>query len=216
MLATELAPHLQKKHTNDLLPVLINLMMNEQNQKMRTQATSVVLNVVQGMVNEAENEEDDVDGREILKPFVADLLRALVELLKHSIQSKYEPLQSEVLNVLHSVCSVILADFGVYFNDFMPMMKEILSNVGNITMSDKKLRAKAIDTIGSIIIAVSDCDDKAQFAPGVHEITQVLANALQQGLRDDDPQDEAIKNTLTQSAGFLQKDFAPYMQFLTQ
>jgi len=27
-------------------------------------------------------------------------------------------------------------------------------------MEDKKLRAKTIDTIGSIIIAVSDCDDK--------------------------------------------------------
>lgn len=53
----------------------------------------------------------------------------------------------------------------------MPMMKEILVNVGNVTMSDKKFRAKAIDTIGSIIIAVSDCDDKAQFAAGVHDIT---------------------------------------------
>jgi hypothetical protein len=64
------------------------------------------------MVNEAENEEDDCDGREILKPFIPDLLRALVTLLKLSIQQKHEPLQSEVLNVLHSVCSVILSDFG--------------------------------------------------------------------------------------------------------
>jgi hypothetical protein len=37
------------------------------------------------MVNEAEEEEDDCDGREILKPFVPDLLRALVTLLKLSI-----------------------------------------------------------------------------------------------------------------------------------
>ena len=123
------------------------------------------------MVNEAENEEDDCDGREILKPLVPELLRTLVELLKHSIQSKCEPLQTEVLNVLHSVCNVILDDFGVYFNDFMPMMSEILCNVGNITMSDKKLRAKAIDTIGSIIIAVSDCEDKTPFTQGVHQIT---------------------------------------------
>lgn len=69
----------------------------------------------------------------------------------------------------------------------MPMMKEILINVGNESMSDKKLRAKAIDTIGSIIIAVSDCDDKDPYNAGVHEITQVLANFLQQGLKDDDP-----------------------------
>ena len=129
------------------------------------------MNIVQGMVNEAENEEDDCDGRELLQPLVPELLRTLVELLKHSIQSKCEPLQTEVLNVLHSVCSVILDDFGVYFNDFMPMMSQILSNVGNVTMSDKKLRAKAIDTIGSIIIAVSDCEDKTPYTQGVHEIT---------------------------------------------
>jgi hypothetical protein len=33
--------------------------------------------------------------------------------------------------------------------------------VGGETMEDKKLRAKAIDTIGSMIIAVSDCEDKS-------------------------------------------------------
>jgi hypothetical protein len=45
-----------------------------------------------------------------------------VLLLKQAIQNKQEPLQSEVLNVLHSVCSVVLSDFGIYFNDFIPMM----------------------------------------------------------------------------------------------
>jgi len=34
-------------------------------------------------------------------------------------------------------------------------------------MEDKKLRAKTIDTIGSIIIAVSDCDDKDAFKESV-------------------------------------------------
>lgn len=107
--------------------------------------------------------------------------------------------------MLHSVCSVVLGGFGIYFNDFLPMMNEILANVGSATMQDKKLRAKTIDTIGSMIIAVSDCDDKSPFEPGIHRITQTLAQQLQLGLSNDDPQDEAIKNTLTQSAGFLQK-----------
>jgi hypothetical protein len=40
----------------------------------------------------------------------------------------------------------------------MPLMMQILQNVGNVEMQDKKLRAKTIDTVGSIIIAVSDCD----------------------------------------------------------
>lgn len=80
--------------------------------------------------------------------------------------------------MLHSVCSVVLSGFGVYFNDFMPMMMEILQNIGSVTMQDKKLRAKTIDTIGSIIIAVSDCDDKTPFEQGIHQITQILAHQL--------------------------------------
>jgi len=72
------------------------------------------------------------------------------------------------------MCNVMLADFGEYFNDFMPMMKEILQNVGNVTMQDKKLRAKAIETIGSIMIAVAECEDKSPYAAGVKELTEML------------------------------------------
>ena len=140
--------------------------------------------------------------------YTKPLLQALVGLLKKGIQSKHEPLQTEVLNVLHSVCSVILSDFGVYYNDFMPLMTEILQNVGSETMEDKKLRAKTIDTMGSIIIAVSDCDNKDVFKGSVIEVTSYLAQMLHSGVSNDDPQDEAVKNTLTQCAGFLQKDFA--------
>ena len=107
--------------------------------------------------------------------YTKPLLQALVGLLKKGIQSKHEPLQTEVLNVLHSVCSVILSDFGVYYNDFMPLMTEILQNVGSETMEDKKLRAKTIDTMGSIIIAVSDCDNKDVFKGSVIEVTSYLA-----------------------------------------
>jgi hypothetical protein len=35
-------------------------------------------------------------------------------------------------------------------------------------------------------------------------------------LPNDDPQDEAVKNTLTQCAGFLQKEFAQFMPVLLQ
>ena len=129
--------------------------------------------------------------------YTKPLLQALVGLLKKGIQSKHEPLQTEVLNVLHSVCSVILSDFGVYYNDFMPLMTEILQNVGSETMEDKKLRAKTIDTMGSIIIAVSDCDNKDVFKGSVIEVTSYLAQMLHSGMSNDDPQDEAVKNTLT-------------------
>ena len=53
----------------------------------------------------------------------------------------------------------------------MPMLSSILQNVGTATMQDKKLRAKTIDTMGSAIIAVSDCLDKTSFKGPVIELT---------------------------------------------
>jgi len=56
-------------------------------------------------------------------------------------------------------------------------------------MEGKKLRAKAVETIGSIIISVSEAEDKEPFKANVLEITQHLATTLQGRLSDDDPQD---------------------------
>jgi hypothetical protein len=39
-------------------------------------------------------------------------------------------LQTEALQLLSSVAQVILEEFGVYFNDFIPLMIEILEKVG--------------------------------------------------------------------------------------
>jgi len=72
------------------------------------------------------------------------------------------------------VCQVILEDFGAYYAQFMPLMTSILENVGTQSMQDKKLRAKTFDTIGSIIIAVSDCTKKEPFKAGVTQITTYL------------------------------------------
>ena len=77
------------------------------------------------------------------------------------------------------------------------MLSEILKVVGFSSVNEKKLRAKTIDTIGSMLIAISDCEDKRQFTDGVCQITEYLAQLLSVGFNDDDPQDEAIKNTLT-------------------
>ena len=81
-------------------------------------------------------------------------------------------------------------------------------------MDAKKLRAKAIASIGSIITAVADAEDTEPFKANVLEITQHLSSMVQAGLSDDDPQDESIKDTLAQCAGFLGTEFAAFMPML--
>ena len=64
------------------------------------------------------------------------------------------------------------------------------------TNEGKKLRARAIETIGSIITSISSAEDKEPFKANVMEITQHLATVVQGRLEADDPQDQAIKDTL--------------------
>ena len=92
---------------------------------------------------------------EIMQPYIPNILEGLVALLQKGIQSNYEPLQTEVLSLIMVIAEVIEADFAPFYNKIMPLMTEVLTNVPMETMSQKKLRAKAIETIGSMIIAVA-------------------------------------------------------------
>lgn len=80
--------------------------------------------------------------------------------------------------MLSSIAQVILAEFGAYYNDFMPLMLEILEKVGQASMAEKSLRAKTIDTIGSIIIAVTDADDRDQFKDSVMNVADYLTKLI--------------------------------------
>ena len=190
------------------MPVLIKLMLEEPLIKMQTQATSAALNFVNGLLKSDEDEEEEETAIDPQAPHSKPLLQALVLLLQKGIQQNYEPLQTEVLQLLSSVAQVILENFTQYYNDFMPMMQEILQKVGMTTMPEKQLRAKAIDTIGSMIISVTDSEEKDHFKASVMTIADYLAKLIQSGLGDDDPQDTSAKDTLTQCAGFLGAEFA--------
>jgi hypothetical protein len=83
-------------------------------------------------------------------------------------------------------------------------------------MAEKQLRSKAIDAIGSIIIAVTDSEQRDDFKASVLSVTEYLSKLIQSGLSDDDPQDTSAKDTLTQCAGFLKVEFAQFMPYLMQ
>lgn len=129
LLLTELAPTAQKKYHAELMPVLIKLMNTETMLKLKCHAVSCVINFVRGFVSE-EEEEDEKKTFKILENYTKDIFVSLATLLKLAIQENYEPLQEEVMNLLSLLASLIEKDFAPYYNDFMPMMFEILNNVG--------------------------------------------------------------------------------------
>ena len=117
------------------------------------------------------------------------------------------------MSLIGTIADVIQDDFKQYFATYIPILTSLLTNVNGDTQDAKKLRARAISTIGSVITSVTQSEDKEPFKANVLEITQHLATTLQSGLKVDDPQDEAIKDTLAQCAGFLRQEF---VQFLPQ
>ena len=58
LLLTELAPEAQKKFINELPVFLIKLMREEQLIKLRTRATSAMVNYVRGLIDEEGDAED--------------------------------------------------------------------------------------------------------------------------------------------------------------
>lgn len=119
-----------------------------------------------------------------------------------------------MLNLISVTATLIDKDFSPFYNTFIPMMTEILTNIGMTSMPQKMLRAKAIGTIGFMIESVSEM--KSSFSSSVMEITNYLVNLLNSGLQTDDPQSLAIKETLTKIASFLKEDFSQYMPNMLQ
>ena len=113
-----------------------------------------------------------------------------------------------------TIAEVIESDFAPFYNDFVPMMLEILQKVDSSSDNNKRLRARAIETTGVIVGSVTDCDQSADLKESVQQITQFLATAVNSGFTDADPQDLASKEALINCAGFLGTEFAIYMPVL--
>ena len=73
-----------------------------------------------------------------------------------------------------------------------------------------------IMTLGSIIRAVTNCEDNDPYKATVVEISMHITTILVGKLSEDDPRDEAIKETLTECAGFLGAEFGQFMPHLME
>ena len=61
LLLTELAPEAQKKYHDQLIMVILKMMQDEQLIKLRTQATSAMVNFVRGLIDEEAFQDESSD-----------------------------------------------------------------------------------------------------------------------------------------------------------
>lgn len=81
-----------------------------------------MINFAKGLINEDNEEEETINGDEIMKMYSETLFENLVKLLKKAIDENYEPMQEEVMSLLSVVASLIEKEFSKYYNVLMPMM----------------------------------------------------------------------------------------------
>ena len=155
-LLEHLSPYVQVKFHSELMPVLGRLMVEEPSLKMQTQATRSVLAFCQGLLTFDEDDEEaiNVNGKDIMSNYASQTLEALVAILQRSINENHEPLQIQTLSLIGTIADVIGEDFQQYFATFIPALVNLLTKVDGNTMEAKKLRARAINTIGSLTSAV--------------------------------------------------------------
>ena len=60
------------------------------------------------------------------------------------------------MNLLSAVAQLIEKDFSKYYDSLMPLMMQILSNIGSSNMQLMTLRARTIETMGYMIEAVAE------------------------------------------------------------
>lgn len=131
-------------------------MREEETLKLRTRATSCMVNFVRGLINEEGDEEIDKENEAILKPYATPIVDTISVLFQQSIELNYGPLQEEVLSLLSCLANGLSSNFVEHYGKFMPGLKQILNTFPMETQSQQQLRCNCIQTIGYILTAVND------------------------------------------------------------
>ena len=108
-LMENLSPSVQLKFHQDLMPTLGRLMVEEPSLKMQTQATRSVLSFCKGLLSVDENDEEEtkVSGKDIMLQYSSNILQALQTILQRGITENHEPLQRVTLELIGTIADVI-------------------------------------------------------------------------------------------------------------
>ena len=157
LLLNDLAPTIQVKFHQDLVPQFVQMMNNEQHLKMQTQATACMTSLIRGFLEDFEEEEEgDADNKKLLLHYADQIVESIAALFEKAIKEKYQPLQDEVLVTLSCLASLMEDSFAAHYGKFMPGLKNILQNTKWDTQQEQELRSNCTESVGYILTSVKD------------------------------------------------------------
>ena len=192
-------------------------MQDEPYIKLKTQATSCMVNFVRGLIDEEaffdEQSETQKEYALILAPYSGAMVDTISGLFQLSLDQNYAPLQEEVLGLLSCIANVLEDKFADHYGKFMPGLKHILNTMPMDTKRNQELRAQCIQTIGFILTAVKDRPEVCK--QDALEVAKTLVELLNSGkVAAEDAQTLAITDTLSKIGSCIKQEFKQFLPHL--
>merc|ERR1719191_2728053 len=126
----------------------------------------------------------------------------MTKLVQKLTTSSHRGVREEAITSIAVIAGVIEKDFSRYYDQIMPMLKQLVINA--TSEAEHRLRGKAFECMSLLGIAVG----KEKFKP---DAEQALSEMFKIKCADDDVQKEYIKEACERIASCLKKDFAPFL-----
>ena len=141
----------------------------------------------------------------LVRPHLHRLLLSMFTLVRDGPRRAKE----EALTAVACLANVADAEFGQYYDHFMPIALQLIENA--TTKEFSALRGKAMECVGLMGLAVG----KERFAPDAAKAMQLLMSVHQQSQADGDDEGTEemyhVSRACARICGCLGKDFLPYM-----
>ncbi|CAN4087497.1 unnamed protein product [Withania somnifera] len=184
-----LGPDFQEQYHSQVLPVLAAAMDDFQSPRIQAHAASAIVNFCENCT------------AEIFLPYLGSIVSKLLVL----VQNVKQMVQQEALVALAYVANLSKEHFQTYYDCVMSSLKVILVNAND--KSNHVLRAKAIDCISLVVVAVGK--DKSR--DDAKQVMEVLMSIQGSEMETDDPTAGCKLQAWARLCSCLGEDFLPYL-----
>ncbi|CUS09667.1 unnamed protein product [Tuber aestivum] len=143
--------------------------------------------------------------KEVLEPYLDDLLRHLLELL-HNDQKRY--VQEQALSTIATIADSAEVAFSRYYDTLMPLLFNVLNRPQDPESKDLRLlNAKAMECATLIALAVG----RERLGNDAVQLVQVLGRIQQNVTDPDDPQGSYLLHCWGRMCRVMGNDFLSYL-----
>lgn len=189
-MSTDFASLIQRTSGNRILPALISMLSVNNVPRVQTHAAAALVNFCEEAT------------KDIVEPYLDDLLNNLLNLLKSS-PKRY--VQEQVITTIAVVADAAENKFIKYYDTLMPLLLSVMKS--DIDKTNRPLIAKSIECATLIATAVG----KEKFSESANEVLEIFTY-LQNNLQgDDDTVKSYLEKGWSRVCKLIGKAFLPFL-----